>query len=269
MSDAAPRRNRLKGMFLFLRVVDLHVLAITVLAVLATWLSIEAGIRARLPSEIIAVAIVFPIVFSINASYRRREEALRQLAAIRAALGSIYLAHRDLPTDPAAHAERARRLGRALYRAVCEVACVRGACRPEALSEATGLVSDLSRSIAELRTAGLAPPDVARLNGLLGSVVGAFETLRAILEYRTPASLRAHSKLFLNLFPVLYAPLYADIAAEAGIGFGYAVAVAFAVVLVGLDNIQDGLEHPFDALGSDDVRVNAETDLIWLPPDAR
>ena len=34
--------------------------------------------------------------------------------------------------------------------------------------------------------------------------------------------------------------------------------VLLSLVLVGLDNIQDHLENPFDGIGADDVAINAE-----------
>ena len=45
------------------------------------------------------------------------------------------------------------------------------------------------------------------------------------------------------------------------------MAVAFAFVLVGLDNIQDALENPFDGIGVDDVDLEADGELYWLPED--
>ncbi len=60
----------------FFRIFDLQVALIAALAVAATWGCIAYGIRSDLPSSLIAVAIVFPIVFSIGAAYQRRETDL-------------------------------------------------------------------------------------------------------------------------------------------------------------------------------------------------
>ena len=58
-----------------------------------------------------AFAVVFPIVFSINAAYRRREEALRYFASIKAHSAALYFAHRDwLPNEAPEHAERMAQL---------------------------------------------------------------------------------------------------------------------------------------------------------------
>lgn len=258
-------RSRIGQAFRWFRILDAHVVAVAVLAVIATWLAIRFGIRARLPSEVIATAVVFPIVFSINASYKRREDALRNLAAVRANLGSIFLAHRDLPTsDGEMHGRRGKGLCQAFYEAVCTAVCSPGPCPPDAAKAVVTGASDLSRSITQLRDAGVPPNEVSRTNGHLNGALVAYESLKAVLQYRTPKALRLHNKLFLNLFPILYAPLYAEIAFEGGQAFAYVMAVAYAVVLVGLDNIQAWLEHPFDSIGDDDIRIDPTEDVVWL-----
>ena len=73
----------------FVRIFDWHVLLVTAFACAATYLCIDHEIAADLPTSLIAVAIVFPIVFSINAAYTRREEALRYLGLVRATIASV------------------------------------------------------------------------------------------------------------------------------------------------------------------------------------
>lgn len=263
----AEARRRLRWPVVFLRAFDGHVLAITALALLATWLSIRWGVVADLPGEIIAVAIVFPIVFSIQASYKRREDALRYLGRLRGMLSGLYLAHRDWPrTDREAHAARGAEVCRALDVSICRALSAGSTADAATLQDVGARFSDMSRSIEVLRDAGVQGAELSRVNQYLGLTLGDYENLRAIVEYRTPASLRAHSKMFLNIFPILYAPDYAHIAQEGGAWLGYAVAAAVAVVLAGLDNIQDGLENPFDSRGVDDVRLSGGA--LLLPPSS-
>ena len=80
--------------------------------------------------------------------------------------------------------------------------------------------------------------------------------MRNILLYRTPVALRAYSRVFLNAFPILYAPYFAEIAAESRPFVGYSVAVTYSLVLVSLDNIQEDLETPYDQRGEDDVDLD-------------
>lgn len=240
----------------FIRLFDYHVFVVASLALAATYLCMHFNITADLPTSLIAVAIVFPIVFSINAAYQRREQALTLLARMEGFISALYFANRDWvgPEHGATLAPELKRVGDLLLNTVTKALSGTQAERQAALTDAYDLFSNISQSNEKLRSAGLAATEVSRVNNYLRTMMQDFERMRVIAEYRTPSTLRAFSKVYLNAFPLLYAPLYAKIAAEAGLGFGFGVALAFAFVLVGLDNVQDKLEDPFDGIGDDDVR---------------
>jgi hypothetical protein len=251
------------------RIFDWHVLIVAALTVVATWLCMRNGVQADLPFELIAVAVVFPTAFSIAAAHKRREEALEALASVRASLVGIYYAHRDWIVDNSGHVERARNVAGRLYGAVCAaLAATREDRIAKRLAVAAGF-SDLSVSIETLKRAGVQGSEISRANQFLYLALKDFELLRAIADYRTSNAMRTYSKLFLNVLPVLFAPFYAHVAYEGAQPlYAYGVALAFALVLVGLDNVQDGLENPFDGAGLDDVRLGDAGELFWLsePP---
>ena len=59
----------------FWSILDTQTLIVTILALGSTFLCQHFGLLADIPTGLIGLAVVFPIVFSINAAYRRREEA--------------------------------------------------------------------------------------------------------------------------------------------------------------------------------------------------
>ena len=61
----------------FLSVVDYQTGVVLALALGATWGCLQLKLYADIPTGLIGLAVVFPIVFSINSAYRRREEALK------------------------------------------------------------------------------------------------------------------------------------------------------------------------------------------------
>ena len=247
------------------RIFDWHVAVVAVLTVGATWLCMSYGVQSDLPFELIAIAVVFPTAFSIAAAHRRREDALLSLGTLRAMLVSIYYAHRDWIVDGAVHADRVRGIAGRLYGAVCAALACSMADRGVKRMAVADAFSDLSLSIETLKRAGVQGSEISRANQFLNNGVKEFERLRTIADYRTSDSMRTFSKLFLNVLPVLFAPFYAHVAHDAGHpAFGYGVALAFALVLVGLDNVQDGLEDPFDGVGADDVKLDVSGELFWL-----
>lgn len=249
----------------FARILDRQTFVVTGLALGSTWFCLREDLEADLPSTLIAVAVVFPIVFSINAAYKRREDALGHLASAKGHAIAIAWAHHDWTGGDAALARRGRDSVERLFEAIHGF--FRSGGTREELARVYRRLSALSRSHEALRTSGVPANEVSRVNQYLRAIVIDFERMRNILEYRTPVALRAYSRVFLNTFPVLFGPYFAHLARESSLAVGYGVAAVYALVLVSLDNIQDALENPFDAFGEDDVDLDVAAELRTLLED--
>ena len=241
------------------KVINLKSLIISALAILSTWLCLRLGITANFPETLIATAIVFPLVFSISTAYNRREKALEEYGTIKAHGRVLYLAARDWLMD---HDER--RLTE-LEAALSEMltACRDMFTRP--LSEMPGFeariyrtFSTLSLFVRKLREDGLPATECSRCNQYISKVIASFENIKHIYEYRTPRTLRAFSDFFILLLPILYGPYFAAQAEAFSKELFYVMPVLFSLILVGLANIQDHLENPFDQIGEDDVAIDPE-----------
>jgi len=243
----------------FLILVNRKAFIVAGLAVLSTALCLRYGVTADFPLTLIAIAIVFPIVFSIGGAYKRREAALDDYASLKAHGRAIYFAARDWPetTDAATLTEARKRLGNLL-----------GACRtlftqpPETMEQNEKVVyqafSDLSRFIRGFRAKGLATGEVSRCNQYLSKMMVAFESVKHIYQYRTPISLRTYSDVFIVLLSIAYGPFFASIVSEKFAFLTYVLPVLMSLILVSLDNIQAHLENPFDQVGDDDLNINAD-----------
>lgn len=257
--------DRLKTLAL---IINFKTLSISVMAVLSTWACREYGIAANFPLTLIATAIVFPIVFSINSAYKRREAVLDDYAALKAHGRAIYYATRDwLEVSSNDKQERCRALLGELLASTRALFLARRDAMATHEVRVYDCFSDLSTFIrSDLREAGLASGEVSRCNQYLSKMMFAFEQIKHIYQYRTPRTLRAFSDLFITLLPVLYGPYFAYIAVDFPEPLVYAMPVLFALILVSLDNIQSHLENPFDQIGQDDVLINAEKFMDRLVP---
>jgi predicted membrane chloride channel (bestrophin family) len=241
----------------FLRIISLQTFVIIALSLAATAVCIWQEIYIELPTALIAIAIVFPIVFSINAAYRRREEALNHFASLKGNAVSLFYAHRDwLPKENHVHKERMKTLiERLLYN--IHVYFTSDQDKEVHSQEIFAVCSDISRSIEDLRQAGVSGSEISRCNQYLRSIMIDFERMKNIRLYRTPLSLRAYSSIFLNSFPILFAPYFAYISDDSTYTvIGYLVAAFYSLVLVSLDNIQEDLENPYDQVGADDLKLD-------------
>jgi hypothetical protein len=117
---------------------------------------------------------------------------------------------------------------------------------------------NMSKAIKHFRTQGMTSGEVSRNNQFLSKMIISFEELKHIAQYRTPLTLRAYSKLFISILPVLYGPYFAEVTTGKSLGMAFILPVLFSLILVSLDNIQEHLENPFDKVGEDDIAINAE-----------
>ncbi len=240
----------------FSQVVNLQTIIVVSLACITTFVCIEYDVIIELPTALIGIAIVFPIVFSINAAYRRREDALKDFGSLKGHAIALYYAHRDwIPESTPDHSVRMKAIFDELLNAIYVYLTGTGD-RTTSFENVYGHFSRLSNSMEVLRAAGVSGSEISRCNQYLRAMMIDFERMRNISCYRTPTTLRAYSQVFLNIFPILFAPYFAYISSESYDASGYVVAIVYGLVLVSLDNIQEDLENPFDGIGSDDLRLD-------------
>ena len=240
-------------------VINGKAILVAALAVASMLVCRHYGLTADFPLTLIATAVVFPIVFSINSAYKRRESALAAYGGVKSHGRAIYFAARDWPEDSDAETlERIRALLGGLL-ADCRTLFHTPVHRMQAEEDAVyRRFSDLSLFIKGLRAKGLASGEVSRCNQYLSKMFYSFESLKHIYQYRTPVTLRSYSQIFIFILPILYGPYFVEIAQDFSAGLEFLMPILFALILVGLENIQNHLENPFDQVGEDDVIINAE-----------
>ncbi|THB64589.1 MAG: hypothetical protein D6E12_14540 [Desulfovibrio sp.] len=251
----------------FFKIIDHQTVIIAALTVGGTYLCLRFGITADMPTGIIGIAIIFPIVFSINAAYRRREDALKSFASLKAHAASLYFAHRDwAPKDVSGRDKLGlKELPTTLLHRVRDyLSAVED--NVDKLKDVYEVFSRYSKENEIMRDLGVPANEISRVNQYVRAMIIDFERMRNIHLYRTPMSLRAYSCIFLNIFPILFAPYFAFLIQDTMPVVGYALAVLYSVILVSLDNIQQVLEDPFDAGGEhvDDLNLDVADRYVGL-----
>ncbi|MCH7535335.1 MAG: hypothetical protein IH948_06255, partial [Bacteroidetes bacterium] len=126
----------------------------------------------------------------------------------------------------------------------------------DAENKVLGTFREMSFGIKYLRAQGMSGSEVSRTNQYLSKMMISFEHLKHIHQYRTPLTLRAYSKVFISIIPVIYGPYFANVSMDKSIEISFILPALFSVILVSLDNIQEHLENPFDNVGEDDITIN-------------
>lgn len=250
----------LKSFFL---IINYKTLIVTALSVISTYVCYRLGLTAKFPDMLVGVAIVFPVVFSIGSAYNRRETALQRFSDFKGHAIAMYYASRDWPTDK--NNDLPNRV-RSLVNEMIILMRTMFTSRQKAEWQQNekkiyGYFSKLSHLTMEFRQYGVQAGEISRVNQYVSKMIIAFDNLRIIHDYRTPITLRAYSKVFIYVFPVIYGPYFASTFNDFSASLEYVMPVLYSFILVSLDNIQDHLEHPFDEVGEDDIRID-ENEII-------
>ncbi|MCD4791966.1 MAG: hypothetical protein K8R54_01940 [Bacteroidales bacterium] len=243
-----------------LLIFNLKSLIVIILAGASTYACIYFDYKANFPLTLVGIAVVFPIVFSISGAYKRRENALRLYGTIKAHGRALYYASRDwVPDENDQYQKKLKELLKEFLTGLRDYFQAENNSEREIREKDIYKVfTKLSLFIKQYRDRGLASGEVSRSNQFLSKIIDAFESIKHIYQYRTPITLRFYSKIFVVLVPIVYGPYFAHISEDITLWLSMIMPVLFSVVLVSLDNIQDHLENPFDQVGEDDVKINAE-----------
>lgn len=247
-------------------IINYKTFIITFLAVAGTWLCDYYNIEAEFPLTLVAIAIVFPVVFSIDSAYKRRERALGLLGDFKAHAMSIYHAVKDWTPNDAAYKADVKAHLLDVYSSIREFFVAEHDKENSAEKNIYIKMSELSVLLQKLRDYDLQAGEMSRINQYSSKILTSVENLKVFWHYRTPITLRAYSKVFIYTFPLIYAPYFVSVAEKYTHGLEYAMPIIFSFILVSLDNIQGHLENPFDQIGEDDIKFDVEEfgDLLDL-----
>ena len=246
----------LKSLFL---IINYKTLVVMALALGSTWVCGEFQLIADFPLTLIGIAIVFPVVFSIGAAYKRRERALGFLGDFKAHLIALYFASRDwVESDENSFSSEMKNKIMETYGTLRDLFISDPKDWEQHEERLYKDLSDMSDIILKFRNLGLPSGEVSRVNQYLSKLAVALEGMKVVLHYRTPITLRGYSKVFIYSFPILYGPTFEFMAENFSFSLKYMMPIMFSFILVSLDNIQDHLENPFDQVGEDDIKFDVE-----------
>lgn len=250
----------------FLLIINYKTVIITTLSVISTYVCYRLGLTAKFPDMLVGVAIVFPVVFSIGSAYNRRETALQRFSDFKGHALAIYYATRDWTPDKDHDLpEQVRELVTEMISLMRMMFTSQNRADLRENERKIYLhFSRLSEITNAMRDYGVQTSETSRVNQYVSKMIIAFDNLQFIHTYRTPITLRAYSKVFIYIFPIIYGPYFASTFNDFSANLEYVMPVLYSFILVSLDNIQDHLEHPFDEIGEDDIKIDAKEITAYM-----
>ena len=217
-----------------------------------TFIAYEFDINFNVDLTLISIAVIFPLVFTIRGSFRRREKALEHLSQFRSSLKTVHyfiLSNKGLSDEFKNEAsnillEISENVIKHLKNSIYSTKDY-----DDVIEQVYTFIDEKEEFIS-----GKIRDKVFRfMNDLHESI----ENLHAIHTHRTPISLKAYCKIFIYMFPLIYAPtIINNIGPETPQWFTYFIVIVTEFILISLYNIQDQLEYPFDDVGLDDIQLD-------------
>ena len=224
-----------------------------IISFVTTYLAYEYNVSFNVDLTLISIAVIFPLVFTIRGSFRRREKALEHLSQFRSSLKTVQyfvLSNKLLSEENKTEASNI----------LIEISQdVMGHLRNSIYT--TNDLDDIIEKIYKFidRNQDLFGGKIRdKVFRFMNDVHESIENLHAIHTHRTPISLKAYCKIFIYMFPFIYAPtIISNIGYETPQWFTYFIVTVTEFILISLYNIQDQLEFPFDDVGLDDIQLDS------------
>lgn len=217
----------------------------------SVFVAIQYHIRFNLELTLFGLAIAFPLGFSIQSAFKRREKALEYFSLFKGgsvALMNSFRLSEDL--DEKKKAEAATVIGEMNAQLVSQLQNQEG--RYALLQKKIDAVLDF----IEANRDGLSNRNILRMVRYMKDISESSAYLLSLVRHRTMAGLRFYSLLFIVIFPAVQAPIILyRLESITNHGMIYFLIGLSSLMLVTLSNFQKLLEYPFDPKGIDNIRV--------------
>lgn len=217
-----------------------------------TYIFYKFDFKFNLDLTLLSIAIIFPLVFAIRTSFRRREKALEHLSEFRSSLKTLYYffnSNEKLNEDD-----------------LKEIKDILTEINTNTLSNLKSkdfVVKDLDDVLNKVYQFTLDKTSTIPRNlrdkvfRFMKDLHESIENVFAIHTHRTPISLKAYCEIFIYIFPFLYVPtIIYNVGIDNSQSIVYSIVQLTQFILISLYNIQNQLEYPFDDIGLDDIKLD-------------
>ena len=222
-----------------------------IISQIAAFLAIRYQIKFNLNLMLFGLAVAFPVHFSIQAAFKRREKALEYFSAFKGGLMTLYYSV-QLATDLTSEKKLE---GTNVMKGISDQLTHQLETREESHELIQRKLNEMSAFI-ETNQEDLSKRNAVKMVRYLGNVSEATVYLVSLVKHRTMAGMRFYSTFFILLFPFIQAPILMhrleDIVPEWTI---YIFICLTTLILVTLNNFQKMIEYPFDPGGMDNIRM--------------
>ena len=236
----------------YLQIINIRTFQVLLICLAISFLVIQYKVKYNYDLTVLSIAIIFPLVFTIRAAFRRREKALEHLSRFKA---SILIVHYCFQRSKKLTEEKKWVIRNMLVQ--ISDSLVTKLSRHN--NDQTELRANLAAAFQFIQDhkEEISTSEAMKIFRFMKDVHTTIENLIAIDTHRTPISLRAYCQVFIYFFPVIYTPaLLHRLEHNSPDWVVYTLSMITGFILISLFNVQDEMEHPFDQQGLDDIRLS-------------
>jgi hypothetical protein len=243
--------KKIKQMNKYLVVLNYRTLIALGIAGVTLWLSYIFNFSYNIDLTLLSIAIIFPLVFNIRGSFKRRERALEYLSQFRSALLTLNYYFNNSPKLPE---DDKSEITNTLLEISNELTVHLGKSDydtkdiDDRVQKVFNFIMDKDEFIPTRYKVRI----IRFLNDLHESI----ENLHAIHVHRTIVSLKAYCEYSIYVFPLIYVPVIIyHVGMDTSKWVAFFTVIFTEFILISLFNIQDQMEYPFDKVGMDDIKL--------------
>lgn len=235
----------------FIRLINLQTIMVLLVSMGSCYSAVLFEIDYNYDLLLLNLAITFPLSFSIQAAFRRRERALEFLSLFKSSLVTVHQCFQHERKLGSKQKEQSRKMLQKIVDRMLGWLTNPDVSPHDIHSEMDRVfyfISENKNSISETVT--------HRVIRYMKDAYRGVEYLIAMSRHKTVQGLRMYCIIFIYLYSLVNAPvLLHHIGFEAS-WLVYIICFVSSFLLVTLYNIQEQMENPFDNSGLDDIQLN-------------
>jgi hypothetical protein len=217
----------------------------------AAFLVTSFDIKFHLDLLLFGLCIVFPLHFSMQAAFKRRDRALEFFSLFKGGAMALYYSFQIAEKLPSEKKKNATGLLTDITNQLMEQ-----------LEHRTSSYSSLQQKLnvlfafIETNREEISKRNSLRMIRYLRDVTESSVYLLSLVKHRTMIGLRFYSVFFIIIFPLVQAPIvWYNLEPLLPVWLIYVFLGTTSLILVTLNNFQTMIEYPFDAKGMDNIAI--------------
>ena len=222
-----------------------------IISQIAAFISITYQIKLNLNLLLFGLAIAFPLNFSIQAAYKRREKALEYFSLFKAGLMALYYhiqISEDLPAEK-------KTQGTNILKSTADQLWHQLENREYSYEPFQRKLNEIF-AFMDTHREELSKWALFRMVRYMLNIQDASSYLMSLATHRTMSGMRFYSVFFVLIFPLVHVPILLyrleDVVPYWTI---HLFAALLTLILVTLTNFQKMIEYPFDQSGIDNIKL--------------